>query len=307
MPPILIRPFQRHDRDQVTELVNTHIGAVLPGVSISVNAVMSQLEREPGEIIVDPWVRERATLVAIERDRVVAAAHLLRYAGDERVGESYRNFGEIRWIVCGPEHDAAADALLAACAERFENWGVERYGADMSLPCPCCYGVLDCWPHLKALFLRNGFRHEGHAEVILVADAASLPAGGDPPLAGLTLRRDVGGDTVGGTRIGAWLGDELAGFVLLATDLTNGGALSRLAGWGEIDTLNVGEGHRRRGIATWLVGHAADWLRLGRGDRLIAYCESDQDDALGFLAHIGFRELARTERGWIRSPGDAGG
>jgi len=25
----------------------------------------------------------------------------------------------------------------------------------------------------------------------------------------------------------------------------------------------VEEGHRRRGIATWLIGHAADWLRLG--------------------------------------------
>jgi GNAT superfamily N-acetyltransferase len=306
MPPILIRPFQRHDRDQVTELVNTHIGAVLPGVSISVNAVMSQLEREPGEIIVDPWVRERATLVAIERDRVVAAAHLLHCTSGEHVGESYRSFSEIRWIVCGPEHDAAADALLAACAERFENWGVERYGADISLPCPCCYGVLDCWPHLKAALVRNSFRHEGHTEVILVADAASLPTGGDPPLAGLTLRRDVGGAILAGTRIGAWLGDDLVGFVLLATDLTNGGTLSRLAGWGEIDTLCVGAEHRRQGVATWLLGHAADWLRLGRGDRLFAYCEAGQDDLLGFAVRAGFRELARTERGWMRRPSAAG-
>ena len=181
MPEVLIRPFQRGDREQVTELVNAHIGAALPGVSVSVNAVMSQLEREPGEIIVDPWVRERATLVAIERERVVAAAHLLLYASDERVGESYRNLGEIRWIVFGPGREDAADALLAACAERFEREQVARYGADMSLPCPCCYGVLDCWPHVKALFVRNGFRHEGQSEVILTADVARLPVGGDPP------------------------------------------------------------------------------------------------------------------------------
>ena len=61
--------------------------------------VMSQLEREPGEAIVDPWVSERATLVAIERERVVAAAHLLRYAAEERVSEFHRNLAEIRWLV----------------------------------------------------------------------------------------------------------------------------------------------------------------------------------------------------------------
>lgn len=50
--------------------------------SVSVNAVMSQLERDPGEFKVDPWVIERATLVADQRERIVAAAHLLRYAAD---------------------------------------------------------------------------------------------------------------------------------------------------------------------------------------------------------------------------------
>jgi hypothetical protein len=48
MPPIEIRPFRRSDRDQVTALVNAHIEAVLPGVSVSANAVLSKLEREPG-------------------------------------------------------------------------------------------------------------------------------------------------------------------------------------------------------------------------------------------------------------------
>jgi hypothetical protein len=85
MPPIDVRPFRRSDREQLTAIVNKHIGAVLPGVTVSVNAVMSQLEREPGEIIVDPWVVERMTLVAIERERVVAGAHLLRYGADDEV------------------------------------------------------------------------------------------------------------------------------------------------------------------------------------------------------------------------------
>jgi GNAT superfamily N-acetyltransferase len=298
MPSTVIRPFQRGDREQVTRLVNAHVEAVLPGVSVSVNAVMSQLEREPGEAIVDPWVLERATLVAIEREHVVAAAHLLRYASEERVNESYRNFGEIRWLVFGPGNEGAADALVAACTSQFAAWRVARFGADMSLPCPCCYGVPDCWPHLRELLVRNGFRHEGHSEVILVADASDLPARLDAPIAGLALERELGGPAVAGPRLGARLGGELVGFVDLSTDLTNGGTLSRLVGWGEIDSLYVEEPYRRRGVATWLIASAADWLRLGHGDRLIAYCEEHQDDVLAFTAALGWRVLARTERGW---------
>ena len=41
--------------------------AVVAGMSVSVNTVLSQLEREPGEFIVDPWVSERATFVAEQR------------------------------------------------------------------------------------------------------------------------------------------------------------------------------------------------------------------------------------------------
>jgi hypothetical protein len=81
MPSVEVRPFRRGDREQLTALVNAHVQAVVPGVSVSVNTVMSQLERDPGEFIVDPWVAERATLVAEQRGRVAAAAHLLRYGG----------------------------------------------------------------------------------------------------------------------------------------------------------------------------------------------------------------------------------
>jgi GNAT superfamily N-acetyltransferase len=303
MSSTVIRPFQRSDREQVTDLVNAHIGATLPGVSVSVNAVMSQLEREPNEAIVDPWVSERATLVAIERERVVAAAHLLRYAAEERVSESYRNLGEIRWLACVPQNDAAGDALVAACTDQLSAWQVSRQAADVSFPCPCCYGVPDCWPHLKALFERGGFRHEGRTEVILAADVTALPAVTDAPLAGLTSRREMGGPAGANTRFSAWLDDELVGFVDFLTDLTHGGTLSRLAGWGEIDSLYVEEAYRRRGVATWLIAHAADWLRLGHADRLIAYCWPEQTDVLAFATGAGWRELLRTERGWIRAAG----
>jgi hypothetical protein len=95
MSSIEVRPFRRSDREQLTALVNSHAAAVVPGASVSVNTVMSQLEREPGEFIVDPWVIDRATLIADQRGRVVAAAHLLRYASGHEISESYRDLAEI--------------------------------------------------------------------------------------------------------------------------------------------------------------------------------------------------------------------
>jgi GNAT superfamily N-acetyltransferase len=235
---------------------------------------------------------------------VVAAAHLLRYASEERVSEGYRNLGEIRWLVFEPDNVRAGDALLGACISRFEDWGVVRQAAAGSLPCACCYGVPDSWPHLRALLVGGGFRNEGRTEVILVADVADLALDREPPIEGLTLRREMRVST----RLSARLGDELIGFVDFATDLTSGGTLSRLAGWGELDTLWVDESHRRRGIGAWLVGQAADWLRLGHADRFIAYSLPEQTAELAFLTRLGFRELVRTECYWVRgepSPGDA--
>ena len=78
MSDVQVRPFRRGDRDQLTKLVNAHAEAVVPGMSVSVNTVLSSLERQPGEFIVDPWVSERVTLVAEQGSRVAAAAHLHR-------------------------------------------------------------------------------------------------------------------------------------------------------------------------------------------------------------------------------------
>ena len=102
MSSVQVRPFRRSDRDQLTKLVNAHAEAVVPGLSVSVNTVLGSLERRPGEFIVDPWVSERATLVAEQRSRVAAAAHLLRYYPDDRAGGAYRDVGEIRWLLYWP-------------------------------------------------------------------------------------------------------------------------------------------------------------------------------------------------------------
>ena len=298
MPSIEVRQFHRRDREQLADIVNAHIGAVLPGVSVSVNAVMTQLEREPGEVVVDPWAVARATFVAIERDRVAAAAHLVRYGDDARVSASYRDVAEIRWLVFLPGDDAAADAVVARGLAEMDAWRVRRTYADGTLPAPAVYGVPDVWPHVASALDRAGFAPGERVEVVLAADVADLPHGGTAPVDGLTLRRALGGHA---TRFTALLEGRPVGIYEVQTDLTAGGSLSRLAGWADVWELHVDAALRRRGIGTWLVGHAADWLRFARVERLVDYAIVGEGDAhLAFLGGLGWRELTRTRRGWER-------
>jgi hypothetical protein len=55
MESVQVRPFHRRDRQQLTDLVNADAAAVVPGMGVSVSTVLSELERQPGEFIVDPW------------------------------------------------------------------------------------------------------------------------------------------------------------------------------------------------------------------------------------------------------------
>jgi hypothetical protein len=103
MSSIEVRRFRRSDREQLTQLVNTHAAAVVPGMSVSVSTVLSALERHPGEFIEDPWVAARVTLVAEQAGRIAAAAHLLRYFSDERAGTAARDVGDISWFLFWPE------------------------------------------------------------------------------------------------------------------------------------------------------------------------------------------------------------
>jgi hypothetical protein len=279
----MIRPFRRSDREQLTALVNAHIAAVLPGVSVSVNALLSQLEREPAEAVVDPWVVERQTLVAVERETVVAGAHLLRYADEERVGPDYRGAAEIRWLVHEPRADAAD--LVDACFEVMDGWSASRRYADGSLPGSFVYGVPDVWPHVRATYERAGFVREGHVELILVAVVDDLPDA--PPPADLELRRTLGR----WTRLA--VGDS---YIELETDFTAGGTLSRYAGWADVGNLVFDDAQ----VGVLLLAQAKDWLRLGHVDRLLAYAWPEETEKLAFYLANGFRELVRTERGWIR-------
>ena len=185
MSDVQVRLFRRADRDQLTQLVNAHAEAVVPGMSVSVNTVLSSLERQPGEFIVDPWVSERVTLVAEQRNRVAAAAHLLRYYPDDRAGESARDVGEIRWLLYWPlaprqpllaGRDRGSGGADSRVRRHFGRWGVTRQHADGELPVPGVYGVPEQWPHIAALYRRAGFTHTGHTEVVYLAQVKDLPS-----------------------------------------------------------------------------------------------------------------------------------
>jgi ribosomal protein S18 acetylase RimI-like enzyme len=300
MSSIQVRPFRRSDREQLTVLVNRHIQAVIPGMSVSVSTVLSQLEREPHEAIVDPWVAERATLVAYQHERLVAAAHLRRYADDDRVSDSYRGAGEIRWMVCWPpdfpwnDATAAGDELAAACHDQFDRWRVSRRYADGSLPAPSIYGIPAQWPQIRAIYERAGFVHDGDIEVVLLARVEDLPRAGEAPVPGLTAQRSLG---INGTRFSAYRGDERVGYIEVE-NLADAGRVARHDGWADIGNLHILPAYRRQGIATWLFGLVAEWLDLARVDRLLEYASPEQEAELALFRRLGFVELTRTARGF---------
>jgi GNAT superfamily N-acetyltransferase len=308
VPPFEIRPFRRADRDQLTHLVNRHAAAVVPGASASVSTVLGQLEREPDEFIVDPWVGARRTLVAEQAGAVVAAAHLLRYRADPDVGDAFRDAGEIHWLLFTPmaptgnphwsDGHAAAEALMDACLRQFDAWGVRTEHADGQLPVAGVYGVPEQWPHVERLYARHGFAPRGETESVWLVDLADLPVPDDPPLPGLQVRRLVG---VNGTRLTAHLdGSPVAHIEVDLLDRAE--RHPQQGGLADIGNLEVLEGHRRCGVGSWLLRHAAQWLRLGRAGRLMAYTRPSEAEQVAFFQRHGFTEVTRTRRGWRRSP-----
>jgi GNAT superfamily N-acetyltransferase len=316
MSSVEVRAFRRSDREQLTQLVNAHAAAVVPGMGVSVSAVLSSLERQPGEFIEDPWVSERVTLVAEQAGRIAAAAHLLRHFADERAGKAARDVGEIHWLLfwpeapagnpCWPDATEAADALMAACLRQLEGWAVTRQHAGGELPVRGVYGVPEQWPHISALYQRAGFSHTGHTEIVYLARVGDLPRRAGVPVDGLSVRRSLG---MNGTRLSAVLGPEVIGYIELETFET-AERLPRNGGWADVGSLRVTDQYRRRGVASWLLGQAADWLGLAGADRLLDYAWLDGTDPGGldyadyrtFLPAVGFQELTRTRRGWNRTP-----
>ena len=229
--------------------------AVIPGMRVSVS--------------------ERMTLIAEQASRVAAAAHLLRYFPDERAGIAAPDVGEIHWLLfwpeapagnrCRPDAQLAAEALMASSIRQLEAWGVTRQEAAGELPVPGVYGVPEQRPHISALYERAGFSHAGDIEIIYSAKVEDLRRPAQAPIAGLSLRRTVG---MNGTRISAMLGDDAIGYIEVEI-FDTGERLSRNGGLADVGNLYVTELYRRRGVGTWLLRHAADWLSAASVDGLL--------------------------------------
>jgi len=291
------RLARRDDREQLAELVNAHLSAVIPGARVSVNTVLASLERQPEEYLVDPWVVERVTVVVEQLERVVAAAHLQRFADRPAVSDDYRGAGLVQWFLVVPEADSAADALLRACLAQLAAWDVRLAYADGQLPFPGVYGVPATWPHVRAALERGGFAWDGTAETVLLATTDSLPDPARAASAELTVRRTLG---PAGVRLAAQRGEATVGFLEL--DLGAGRAerhaagvrVAELADWDVDDEADAS-------VLPWLLGQARDWLRLSEVHRLLVAEDAADAEALAQLTGLGFRELVTTARGWRRS------
>lgn len=281
-------------------LVNHHISAVIPGCALPAPIIEQHLRRNLHQIVIDPWVAERRTLVVTQRHQVIAAAHLLRYAEDDGVGVHYRGVGDVAWLLATPENAEAAGLLLDHCVEHLRAWGVSDIRAwDSNLPAPMIFGIPEVWTHLTEVFTQAGFRmDDGRREAIYGGWLHDIPTPGDPPLPGLTIKRTIG--DVWSTRFAVWHEGESIGECECVSDLMEAGSIPSLRGWSELGTLYIWEAWRNRGIGAWLVQHAVAWLRLAGCDRIVLSVAQD-DDAAGagrFYRRFGWDVITHMQDGW---------
>lgn len=296
--PVTVRDFRRTDREQLTALVNLHAGAVVPGVAVSTNVVLAQLEREPGELVLDPWVAERRCLVATESDVIVAATLVHRYRDDEDVRPGYRAAAEVRWLIARPGSIEAGGAVLDAAIDLATRWGPTRLWLDGSLPAPGCYGVPSVWPHVRQLVIDAGFDGPSRSELVLAADCATLltDAAG---IEGTTAVRSVGAL---GTRIDLVADGESLGYVEVGEIDARLSRSATSVSWTDVGNLFPADPGRLADVMPALYRAAAEWLLLGGVDRLIDYYAADVDrpEYLAVMHRLGFSLLTTNERGWER-------
>lgn len=296
-----VRPFARHDREQLLSLANHHIATVLPGGSIPAAALLSQMERDTSEYVTEPWVTKRHTIVGVERDRIVAAAHLKRYAADPWVSAYYSDAGAIDWILCWPDKLDTGRLLIGAALDHLRSWSARTWHADGSLPCPGVYGISESWPHVLELVTEAGFDdRDGQVEVTFAGDLDEVAPPGPAPC-GLVVRRVLG--TLG-TTFQALDGGDVVGVFEVDDDYTKGGSVMTLDGWADECNHWVKEDIRGRGVGTWLFRHGCAWLRLGGTRRLLAYAIEDENlpKIERYYARHGLVRINRTRRGWKRAP-----
>lgn len=298
---IVIERFRDEHLPQLTSLVNLHLGALAPGWALPAPALAELLARNPGEYVVDPWVRERATLCALEGGRIVAATHLLRYGDTADVGATYRAAAEINWLYSLPTHSNAAKRLLAVAEHQISVWQPSMVWFEGNAPLGPFAGIPDAWPHIAALLAAAGYQPDpSHDEVVFGGLLGDLPARLAPPLRGLDMQRSVG---TFGVRFTALHAGQAIGACECIADMTEGGALPALQGWAQLSEFAVDESWRNRGVGMWLIQQVVVWLRLA-GCKRIVLSVAAGDEAAGagrFYERCGWHPLVRSRRGWRRT------
>ncbi|MFD4833545.1 N-acetyltransferase [Streptomyces uncialis] len=343
MPSSLtVRTFRREDRDQLTDLVNSHVAAVVPGAGVSVNTVISSLERRPDEYVTDPWVAERVTLVVEHHRRIVAAAHLLRYRDDPEVGADYRDTGHLAWSVHLPTTDTADTPDTRTVSAAAAAAATDGAGSSDAHSTAAVMGSLpyDGSDRAAGLLMSASLAQLDRWRVRARLADGQLPAPGvygipeQWPHIRAALER-AGFVHTGGTEILllAPLHDlpdpeRAAPLPGLTAHRALGAHGTRLTarlgsdelGYVELDTtLDRPERHARSGrtadladfdvredahpeLFPWLLGRARAWLALCGTDQLLTYVTPDETDDLAALTAVGFHELTRTARGWEHRP-----
>ena len=295
---IIIERLRSEHLAQVTSLVNHHLGAIVPGWAVPEAWLAGYLQRNPGEYVVDPWVVERTTLVALERQSVEAVAHVLLYGSAPEVNSEFHGVAEIDWFLASPDAAEASAHVLSAAAEQAAAWSATALWLAGGPPVGPFSGIPDVWPHITAAIEAAGYlRDPGRVESVYGGELAGVTAPGDPPLPTLSVYRSTGR---WGARFDVFEGEVSIGYCDIVTDLTEGGALPALRGWAELAELEVVPERRNRGVGSWLLRHAVAWARFGGCERLllITAAEDESAGAGRFYSRFGWERLTRLEIGW---------
>lgn len=294
-----IEPYQTAHLPYLKSLINNHFGAVVPGWSLSSEYIERFLYRNPGQGMIDPWVIERKTLCVVERQRLIAAAHLLRYGTDENMSQDYKNAGDIAWLLAWPDRGDAAKDLLKACHDQMHDWGVREVMIwDSCLPFPAIAGIPHVWPHLLRLFNEGGYEVvPERAEAIYGGRLDAIPLPGEPPAMGITVERVFHNL---GTAFVASVNGQHLGHCICIADLGRGDDRPALQMWAELSDMFVEEEWRSRGVGTWLVRHAVEWMRLAGCERIIfsVLPEDEKRGAGRFYQRFGWQPLTHIHTAW---------
>jgi GNAT superfamily N-acetyltransferase len=298
---VSVEPHRRAHLDQLQQLVNCHLGGVVPGWRLPSGVIAGSLDPATTGAP-DPWVTGRCTLCALDGDRLLGAAHVLRYGTDEDVGEPYRGAAELAWLLFWPEAEAAAHALVGSARALADEWRASRlHACDTSLPVPVVSGVPESWPHVSAALTRAGFSAQPAVEEVLYGGRLPDAGRAQPPVAGLEVRAVTDRP---GNRFRAELDGEEVACLEWSPDLSFGGTLPALSGWAELCELRVRARWRGRGVGCWLVRRTVPFLRLvGVSRVLAALTVREEAEGAGRLCRrLGWEPIVRLEQGWSSEP-----